>query len=565
MFVRTFNLNLNNNKNILVNEQTILKNMSDKICAICLQETNEIFSIDNYVGNKTVKLMIKELANVEFDQDNCSAKFVCFTCLNKLIELLDFIHQIQDSLKFFQKTIYITYFNGGAANFTESIAFTTQQENVVESLRPPSLPALSIEDASSPVTVVDFVSGVVTGESTSPPTHVTHVDGYCTSNLDNLETELAPFLNVNTPHKSDSGYSSDPVTDIDNDFTSEIEKTFFSCANIDLNKTESLIHELTKIVDDGTSINDYHNNQERVEKEQEKVPNDNSNVEDENRITITRKPVDVVIQNSNIIDISENILNNSNDQVSCCMCTEVFSKVIDLKNHVTQIHPTPKPVQSHPENFKHVCQYCHRGFRLLSSLKTHFVDKQFNEEPLTKFAMQCSLCGKTFRSANGYEFHQKTIHSSEYRHECPFHNCEKSFKLRKELRSHLESHSKKIKAYCDVCGRAFKSKNLFRRHYLSMHAENRIHKCPKCPKRFVLKDTLRSHIASHEGKREFSRIHKCDECDRSYCWRADLLKHKRTHQGIIPYVCHICDKGYLCTANLKYHYETVHDIDVDQI
>lgn len=546
--------------------------MCDRICAICLQETIESLSIYDTVGYKSVQSMIKELANVDLDQDNYS-KVVCVSCLSKLIELLDFVHQIQDSVKFFQNTIYITYFNGRATQKITGTALTTQQVDVVTNFNS------STPQNTSPVTVVDFGNGgesnradntgtTGTGSSNTGtiPNNVMN-ESQCTNNLDDLELELSPFLSVYTPQKSESGYSSEPVTDIDADLASEVEKSLLT--DLDLSSSDQIIQELSDIVE-----NNHHQNNNNVT-EQVRSDEQNEGIHSDNKhgVEITKKPVDVVIQES--VDISENILlsvNKSGEQVSCCMCTEIFSNRSDLQHHVTNVHSTL--IQPKTDlNCKYKCEQCHATFSLEQSLHLHLNYKHPNKtlQPKQKqskesFGFICSICGKRFKTSTGYDFHLKTIHSEERRFVCPYPECDKAYALRKDLKPHLDTHNKKIKAYCDVCGRSFTSKNLFRRHFLSMHSETkRPYKCSKCPKRFVLADTLKSHLASHEGSRQFSRIHKCDQCDKSYCWRADLLKHKRTHQGIIPYVCHICSKGYLCTANLKYHYEVVHDIDVDRM
>lgn len=522
MFSYTASVNLNNHsKHSLINGSPT---SNENLCAICLQQTSEAFPIDEYVGATTVHAMIKEVAHVEFDQDK--ARVVCFSCLNKLIELVDFVHQIQDSLKFFQNTITITYFHGRAP---QQQSGSEQSVNIIDSTHNELL-----SDALKCTSAGESASGEATEQLTS-------------MDVDDIDVELAHVVSVSTPQKSESGYSSDPL---EADLAVEIESDILVSPNF-TNEVTSLIEELTK--DDGGSNNDEGKEPESESEEQIEVEEHAQNECEE------EKPVAAITQTPPNVDTSE----ITRKQVSCCMCDQVFSTTADLRQHVNDEHPSPPAAVAPGLKFK--CEYCLRSFKLKSSLKAHVLDKDFTEVPKNNFGFVCSICGKHFASLMGYEYHQKSIHEKELRYVCPNYTCGKAFALKKELRSHVEVHDKKIKAYCDLCGRSFTSKNLFRRHFLSMHTPNRIHKCPKCPRRFVQKEHVKSHLASHGGTREFSRIYKCDECDKSYCWRNDLLKHKRTHQGIIPYVCHICDKGYLCTANLKYHYETVHDIDVDQM
>ena len=60
----------------------------------------------------------------------------------------------------------------------------------------------------------------------------------------------------------------------------------------------------------------------------------------------------------------------------------------------------------------------------------------------------------------------------------------------------------------------------------------------KCNKHFKRRENIKSHIQTHLGDRRF----KCDECDSAFVRQHDLKRHKTIHQGDKPYKC-VCPGG----------------------
>lgn len=94
-----------------------------------------------------------------------------------------------------------------------------------------------------------------------------------------------------------------------------------------------------------------------------------------------------------------------------------------------------------------------------------------NQDSLLKHSMEnhqvaiCGLCGKTFKSKSGYNYHMKLMHGSTSAgevHFCPI--CGKSFQGPSFVKRHLRCHSDDRPYTCRVCYRTFRFKESWKRH-----------------------------------------------------------------------------------------------------
>ena len=85
----------------------------------------------------------------------------------------------------------------------------------------------------------------------------------------------------------------------------------------------------------------------------------------------------------------------------------------------------------------------------------------------------CQICGKAFSTIGNLSQHLKILHSGE----------------------------KVVKATCSVCGKTFsrKSKSEIDRH-MRIHTGERPYICEICGISFKLKETLKKHMLTHNGK-----------------------------------------------------------------
>ena len=114
------------------------------------------------------------------------------------------------------------------------------------------------------------------------------------------------------------------------------------------------------------------------------------------------------------------------------------------------------------------------------------------------------------------------------------------------------NNSSIIKYNCNFCNKQFLSLCAQRAHIKYIHEKKNVFYCsyPNCNKLFRTKYRLETHIKTHEGIKSF----KCEICDKSFTESGTLLTHYVIHSNYKPFSCEYC--AYKCKTNpqLKYHY-----------
>lgn len=100
--------------------------------------------------------------------------------------------------------------------------------------------------------------------------------------------------------------------------------------------------------------------------------------------------------------------------------------------------------------------------------------------------------------------------------------CEKSFKNKQDLASHIRCHKDIRKYMCDVCGKRFRSQSHMVYHRYS-HFEERNFHCDLCTQSFKSPHILRTHRNTVHSK---IFRYECEECGR---------KFKRDHHLIVSW------------------------------
>ncbi len=107
----------------------------------------------------------------------------------------------------------------------------------------------------------------------------------------------------------------------------------------------------------------------------------------------------------------------------------------------------------------------------------------------------CSVCNKTFKSRHHLDSHMLS-HSEDCRvFACEL--CPKTFKTKSNLNRHVEGHSDIPKYSCEVCGRKFVVQGNLKKH-MRIHDDNFFYSCPTCDRKFKHRSGLNTHILSHE-------------------------------------------------------------------
>jgi KRAB domain-containing zinc finger protein len=227
--------------------------------------------------------------------------------------------------------------------------------------------------------------------------------------------------------------------------------------------------------------------------------------------------------------------NESTDTNKCEYCGDVFENISDLHEHVT-IHLGKK-------GFK--CEYCNKYLSTKAVLKKH-TRIHTNEKPYI-----CKVCSKAFTDLSTCKSHERS-HTDERPFKCKYKNCEKAYKQRLGLASHVSSiHIGKREHLCERCGSGFLTKCGLR-HHVRTHepkTDERPFQCEYCVKAFRTRDSLVLHTRTHTGVKP----HKCRYCEQSFTSTGHRASHERIHTGEKPYKCDYCGKAFRQSGTLSEH------------
>ncbi|XP_069132866.1 uncharacterized protein [Argopecten irradians] len=107
------------------------------------------------------------------------------------------------------------------------------------------------------------------------------------------------------------------------------------------------------------------------------------------------------------------------------------------------------------------CKQCGIFLKNQKEKDKHDIEKHSSE--LVAFCMECN---KGFRSAWGYEVHQKIHQSMQGNPQCPMcAHCGKYFQTFAHLQRHMRSHSSEKPFTCNKCGRSYKYKTALSTHH----------------------------------------------------------------------------------------------------
>lgn len=104
------------------------------------------------------------------------------------------------------------------------------------------------------------------------------------------------------------------------------------------------------------------------------------------------------------------------------------------------------------------CPECNAAFSSMRYLIEHR-----RVEHRSVYVAFCDACGKGFKSPSGYHIHKKMFHSAE----CNYPMCKicgKKFASSSRLLVHLRSHSDQRNFFCSKCGKSFKYEGCLKKH-----------------------------------------------------------------------------------------------------
>lgn len=110
------------------------------------------------------------------------------------------------------------------------------------------------------------------------------------------------------------------------------------------------------------------------------------------------------------------------------------------------------------------------------------------------------------------------------------------------------------KICCDLCNDSFDDLESLDSHFLSAHKTYNGFVCNFCPRSFLNKSNLRSHILTHsEYKKEI-----CEICCARFRTKSKLKRHARMHASTKEFSCPICFKEFTQKYNVNAHMKGVH-------
>ena len=203
----------------------------------------------------------------------------------------------------------------------------------------------------------------------------------------------------------------------------------------------------------------------------------------------------------------------------------------------------------HGKNIPFKCNICDECFTTKDSRRHHKEKVHSKRKGIT-----CDLCGIEYSSKATLNQHQKCIHSSIESHECEV--CQKTYSTKKCLVAHYANNhvAKRIQKYnCALCDIDFNSKRKFEYHNSTKHEASKHEaskfECEKCDKTYKLKYLLNSHLKEHKEGRNT----KCEICGKFFTGKGFVV-HLRTVHTERLFNCNTCNKTFkgvslLCDMN----------------
>ncbi|XP_004205510.1 zinc finger protein GFI1 homolog pag-3 isoform X1 [Hydra vulgaris] len=101
---------------------------------------------------------------------------------------------------------------------------------------------------------------------------------------------------------------------------------------------------------------------------------------------------------------------------------------------------------------------------------------------------------------------------------------------------------------CKTCNKSYKRKSSLATHLVT-HTDNKPFTCLECGKKFLRNSDLRKHSVMHTGDKPYS----CNVCCKLFSQSSNMLTHLRRHSGVRPFSCPVCEKKFFRKVDVSRH------------
>ncbi|XP_077127384.1 zinc finger protein ZFAT isoform X1 [Ranitomeya variabilis] len=178
----------------------------------------------------------------------------------------------------------------------------------------------------------------------------------------------------------------------------------------------------------------------------------------------------------------------------------------------------------------------------------------------------CEYCNKVFKFKHSLQTHLR-IHTNEKPYKCPL--CNYASAIKANLSVHMRKHTGE-KFSCDHCAFSCLSKGHLKVHVERVHKKIKQH-CRFCKKKYSDVKNLIKHIKethdlldqkvkdnfdelrllTREGKRQL--LYDCHTCERKFKNELERDRHMLVHGDERPFACELCDHGATKYQSLELH------------
>ncbi|XP_066598006.1 zinc finger protein 729-like [Prorops nasuta] len=298
-----------------------------------------------------------------------------------------------------------------------------------------------------------------------------------------------------------------------------------------------------------------------------------------------------------------NRVHKGHEDVTCRFCLKTSASKDHLAAHIAKIHryepevrkntkeSTKFKVTKTEDGFLHYCEKCNKGFHKRYLLRRHIKGCQnYRKDPgalLTRCracerifkdraslqkhienhhsTYTCHLCNETITSKLGIMTHNRIKHMNHPDLTCDHSGCNKLFRTKEDLESHRKDHKYHNNPnVCDFCGDTVENKLKLKMHVLSLHRNEIGVSCGVCL--IPMKDPkdLKKHVADVHGS-ILSNPNTCQVCGKQYASKWKAFDHTKKCHGKVFRTCKQCLAVFTNDADIRQHYEQVHNVPNDQL